>query len=337
MPEPCPNPWFFGRCESTIEYLWRWTDPWERWVLYALALMLAYVVSVVVRTSYRCYSARRTEPADVSGDELQRARTKLIAELSLRVGGLKSVAAAAPYLGLVGACAGILGGFRAYDGTRHGFVVMVTVAATTALLSTAAGILVALPATFFYNFFRSRIESLETEVERKWPKRRARGPQVAQSLPLAPRFSKLPFAIVAVPVLALFIAAFIAFPSFSIPRGLHLGLAPDRCESQSYERVIVLHVTAGKILINTEEENWNRLAERLSEIYSPRADHTLYLLADDGVPVQTVADAIDVVNNISSTFAPDHLDIKVKLITPAAMKAHCLVAPPFPLSLREGR
>jgi hypothetical protein len=36
-----------------------------------------------------------------------------------------------------------------------------------------------------------------------------------------------------------------------------------------------------------------------------------------------VADAIDVVNNVSFIGTPDHVDIKVKLITPVAMKARC--------------
>ncbi|MGA2857993.1 MAG: MotA/TolQ/ExbB proton channel family protein, partial [Candidatus Sulfotelmatobacter sp.] len=68
--------------------------------------MLAYVVAVVARVSYR-YSARRAEPVDAASDEFRRARNKLIAELSLSVQGLKSVAATAPYLGLVGTCVGI--------------------------------------------------------------------------------------------------------------------------------------------------------------------------------------------------------------------------------------
>jgi hypothetical protein len=102
---------------------------------------------------------------------------------------------------------------------------------------------------------------------------------------------------------------------------LPISLAPDRCASQVYERVIVLHISdTGKILINAEEEDWSRLAQRVSEIYSTRVDRTLYFLADDDVSVQTVADAIDLVNNVSYTYSPDHLAIKLKLITPATMK-----------------
>jgi biopolymer transport protein ExbD len=332
MPELCPNPWYFGGCESTIQYLWRWTDSWQRWDLYALALKLAYVVVIVVLVSHRYYLAQRAEPVDITSDEFQRARKKLIAELSRRVSGLKSVAATAPYLGLVGTCVGILGAFGPIVMPKSAALAAISSEVGAALLSTAAGILVALLATFFYNFFRARIDSLETEVDSKWRKRGARCAHFAQSLPLAPLFSKLPFPVVAAPVLALSITAFMTFPSFNIPRGLLVGLAPDRCASAVYERVIVLHITgAGKVLINTEEEDWSRLADRLSQIYSSRADRTLYLLADDEVRFQTVADAIDLANSTSFTGTSDHLGINVKLITPAAMNTHCpgvLQAPP---------
>ena len=325
MPEPCPNPWYFGGCEPTIEYLWRSTNSWQRWVLYALALMLAYVVVVVVRVSYRYYSARRAEPVDISSDEFQRARKKLIAELSLRVSSLKSIAATAPYLGLVGTCVGILGAFHGIAMAKSAALAMISSEVGAAPISTAAGLLVAVPAMCLYNFFRVRIESLETQVEKKWRRRRTQSSQVAQSLPLTPRFSKLPFALVAVPTLALSIAGFMTFASFNTARGLQVGLAPDRCKYDPLEdRVIVLHITeAGKLLINTEDVDWNTLAGRLSMIYSTRAQKTIYLLSDDGVPFQTVADAIDIVKGATFTGTSDPLGIRVELITPSAMKAYC--------------
>jgi hypothetical protein len=45
---------------------------------------------------------------------------------------------------------------------------------------------------------------------------------------------------------------------------------------------------------------------------------TLYLIADDEVRFQTVADAIDIIQKRSSS-----LDITVRLITPSAMNARC--------------
>jgi biopolymer transport protein ExbD len=296
---------------------------WERWVFYALALMLAHVVVVAARVSYCYLAARRAEPADHASEEFQRARKKLIADLSFRVHGLKSVAVTAPHLGLLGACFGILGGFTGYSGTKHGFVVLIATAGMMALLATAAGILVAVPATLSYNLLRTRIEFLQAEVDSKWRTRDSRGSRVAQSLPLAPRFSRLPVALIVAAVLALYIMAFLTFASFDTATGLWVGLAPDRCQSPAYERVIVLHVTKDKVLINTEEEDWTRLAVRLSDIYSLRADRTLHLLADDDASFQTVADAIDLASSVSFAGTSDRLGIRVELITPAATSANC--------------
>jgi hypothetical protein len=87
---------------------------------------------------------------------------------------------------------------------------------------------------------------------------------------------------------------------------------------------------AGKLFLNAEQEDRNSLPGRLSEIYSMRVHRTLYLFADDGVPFQTVADALDTVENALVIVEPqavdtgmDKLDITVRLVTPRALNARC--------------
>jgi biopolymer transport protein ExbD len=84
------------------------------------------------------------------------------------------------------------------------------------------------------------------------------------------------------------------------------------------DRLIVLRISdRGGIFLNLEEEpDWRRLQIRLSEIYAMRAHRVLYLLADEGVPFQTVANAVDAV-----TSTPEN--INVQLITPKAVDAGC--------------
>jgi hypothetical protein len=83
-------------------------------------------------------------------------------------------------------------------------------------------------------------------------------------------------------------------------------------------------------LLNEEQEDWNGLAGRLSEIYRVREQRTLDLVADDGVPFQTVADALDIVENapVAAGSQPigmemDKLDITVRLVTPNVWNARC--------------
>lgn len=323
MPKVCANPWDFAGCEPTFEYLWRWTVSWERWVLYALGLMFVYVGVAVIQISYRFYSAKRAERSDATSEGIQRATRNLLAEVIPRAAVLQSVAVGAPYLGSLGACFGVLGMFRPIAMSRAGVLQMLVSALDAAFLSTAAGLIVAAAATWGHNFVRTRIELLKKQVSGEQGNQDYR---LAQSLPLAPKFSRPPaIGIVAALILAVAVATFMTFPSFVMSRGLRVGVASVRCSEPSYEHAIILHLTrTGKILINTEEEDWNRLAVRLSEIYHARGDRTLYLVADHEVLVKTVADAIDIANGISFADTSDHVSIRVKLITPAAMQAHCL-------------
>jgi hypothetical protein len=67
-----------------------------------LALMLVYLFAVVVYVCGRYYCARRAPGIESFG------KATLAANLNIELGGLKSIAITAPYLGLVGTCEGIL-------------------------------------------------------------------------------------------------------------------------------------------------------------------------------------------------------------------------------------
>jgi biopolymer transport protein ExbD len=122
------------------------------------------------------------------------------------------------------------------------------------------------------------------------------------------------------------------FASFHAPTGFGIQLASTRCEEDGNNRLIVLHITnAGKLFLNQEQADWNSLGGRLSEIYSMREHRTLDLLADSGVPFQTVADALDSVESAPVAVRHqavvremDKLDIKVRLVTPTAFNVVCL-------------
>ena len=89
------------------------------------------------------------------------------------------------------------------------------------------------------------------------------------------------------------------------------------CRPDVADRIIVLQVTsADALMINFEPVSRADIPRRLSDIYRTRASRQLYLLAGQGVPFQTVADAIDTVRSIRDPEFDSPLDIKVLLITP---------------------
>jgi biopolymer transport protein ExbD len=327
MPGACPSSWQTYGCGWTIGYLWRWTTLWERLALLGLALMLAYVLVVLGSLSYRYHLARRVQGVDAASPAFQHNRRKLVADLKLRLGTLRAIAFTAPYLGLAGTCIGILAMFRAFSGTRFGAVLSMVFGLDAALISTAAGILVTVPAIVSYNYLCTRIESLESEIN--LPGRRGQPFRLASKFPLGARFSKIPFVFIAAPALAACITAFMTFPSFRTPRGFTVALASSRCDYEGSERVITLRITyAGELFLNTEKEDFSSLGPRLSQIYSLRVDRTLYLQAEDDVPVQTVADALDIVKNANverkaAGTGTSKLALTVRLVTPKAMNAGC--------------
>jgi biopolymer transport protein ExbD len=316
IPDDC-NWWQTGGCEWSIRYLWRWMSWIGHLDVIVLALMLTYAVAVTIHVFCRYHLARRARGTDTDG----RSCRKLAADLSIEVGSLKSISSIAPFLGLAGTCLGILDIFRGFAMEKHAVQIMMTTTIAAALITTAAGILVAVPATCFYNYLRTRIDWLESKVPNEAPAQRNQSSAVARRFPLRNRFSALPaFALIAAPGLAILVAAYMPFPSFRTPKGFRIELASGRCEDDGSDRVIVLHVTdTGKLFLNTEQEDWSSLAGRLSEIYSGRVDRTLNLFADDGVPFKTVADAIDIATNAPVTGKSSLLNITVRLITPRAV------------------
>jgi biopolymer transport protein ExbD len=317
----------FSLCPSygtdwDIEYLWRWTGFLERSVLFALALMAVSIPLTLTRVSYCYYSARREKPVEIGSKKFQRARKKLVADLNLWVSGLKSIAHTAPFLGLAGTCFGISEIFRPIAMERNAVIAMWTLEITASLLAPAAGLLVAIPAVWSYNFLRVRIRLLEAEIYSDVSERRKRHFQVAQELPLCNRFSRLPvYPLIAVPSMAIALMFFIghAHPKHM---GLPVGIASTSNEYDSNERPIILRVAKGnELFLNNEKEEWGSLAGRLSEIYAMRAHHTLYFTADHDASFQTVADAIAIAENVTGLRSEGSLKIEVRLITPGAPKS----------------
>lgn len=292
--------------EWGIGYLWHRLDWLVRIDVAALGLLLAYVVYVVIRV-FRCYHTVRR------GGEINTRTKKLAAaDLNIQVGNLKSIATTAPYFGLMGTCLGLLSAFSGVGMQRDAARAWIATKIAAALVPAASGILVAVPATCGYEYARTRLDLLLNELPRR-------------KLVLASRFTLPPFALIAAYGLAILVQTYMTLPAAHTPKGFDIQIAPARCDPDLSDRLIVLHISKdGKIFLNLEEEqNWSNLQTRLSDVYSMRTSRTIYLLADEEVPFQTVADAIDNVKSAPEADTSNPLNITLRLITPTAMKAPC--------------
>lgn len=184
---------------------------------------------------------------------------------------------------------------------KHALEVLETLRMAAALAPCAAGIVVAVPATCGYTYGGTRLDLLV-----KGPPRRNR---------LARPFTEVTsFGLIAAWLLALIIRVFvIPLTPVHVPEGLHVAITPVPCDTS--DRFIVLRITnRGGIFVNGVEQDWRSLPGRLSEIYRTRPYSSVYLLAEDEVRFETVADAIDVVHG---------MNIPVPLVTPRAVNGDC--------------
>ena len=80
------------------------------------------------------------------------------------LGGLATVGSTAPFVGLLGTVAGIITAFQAMAATGSGGLGSVSAGIAEALVTTAFGLLVAIPAVMMFNHLTARVDEMQFEV-----------------------------------------------------------------------------------------------------------------------------------------------------------------------------
>ena len=96
---------------------------------------------------------------------LVRAATVEATRLDRRVAFLATTASVTPFVGLFGTVWGIMTAFGDIGRMGSASLVVVAPGISEALITTAMGLLAAIPAAVFYNFFNSRIKVLSSMVD----------------------------------------------------------------------------------------------------------------------------------------------------------------------------
>jgi biopolymer transport protein ExbB len=78
---------------------------------------------------------------------------------------LATIASIAPFVGLFGTCKGIIAAFSDIATQGMGGPSVIAAGISEALVSTATGLLVAIPALMFYNYFSKAISNMALELE----------------------------------------------------------------------------------------------------------------------------------------------------------------------------
>jgi biopolymer transport protein ExbB len=108
---------------------------------------------------------------DLSGGEiessrraLERAEAIVNAELKRGLSGLATIGATAPFVGLFGTTVGIINAFQGMSSEQTAGLSAVAGGISEALVATAFGLFVAVPAVWAYNAFSNRVEAFQIEM-----------------------------------------------------------------------------------------------------------------------------------------------------------------------------
>ena len=105
--------------------------------------------------------------ADINSAERAVERQMLItlAEFKRGMGVMATVGATAPFVGLLGTTMGIVTAFTGMAASgASGGLAGISAGIAEALITTAMGLMVAIPAVWFYNYFTTKIENLTVEM-----------------------------------------------------------------------------------------------------------------------------------------------------------------------------
>ena len=109
--------------------------------------------------------ASSTELIDAAQRGLERSVATIHSDLKRGLSGLATIGSTAPFVGLFGTVVGIMNAFRASAPAKAAGIQSVASGISEALVTTALGLLVAVPAVWCYNYFTTKVENFDVEME----------------------------------------------------------------------------------------------------------------------------------------------------------------------------
>jgi biopolymer transport protein ExbB len=126
----------------------------------------------VVTAGLMEFKAHQDSPGAIPGETIEASkraleRTEAIvhAELKRGLGGLATIGSTAPFVGLFGTVMGILNAFNGIAKEKATGLAAVAGGISEALITTALGLLVAIPAVMMFNYLTGRVEAFDVEMD----------------------------------------------------------------------------------------------------------------------------------------------------------------------------
>jgi biopolymer transport protein ExbB/biopolymer transport protein TolQ len=107
----------------------------------------------------------RDDLVDSVRRSIQRATALTQSDLKKGVNSLATIGTTAPFVGLLGTVVGVINAFVGIAATGSGGIGAVSAGIAEALVETALGLLVAIPAVWFYNYLTGRLDYFNVEMD----------------------------------------------------------------------------------------------------------------------------------------------------------------------------
>jgi biopolymer transport protein ExbB/biopolymer transport protein TolQ len=107
----------------------------------------------------------REDVLDTVRRSIQRAAALTASDLKKGVAALATIGSTAPFVGLLGTVVGVINAFQGIATSGSGGIGAVSAGIAEALVETALGLVVAIPAVWFYNYLTGRIEYFNVEMD----------------------------------------------------------------------------------------------------------------------------------------------------------------------------
>ncbi len=96
---------------------------------------------------------------------LERSEAIVHSKLKRGLGGLATIGSTAPFIGLLGTVIGILNAFQSIAASKSSGIGQVAGGISEALVTTAFGLIVAIPAVMTFNYFTNKVEAFDVEMD----------------------------------------------------------------------------------------------------------------------------------------------------------------------------
>lgn len=145
-------------------------DAWSLDELKALAdkyktSALARIFSAIIQR-YTTVDEGSVGAVEMTRKEADRRQEAIGAELRKGLSVLASVGSVAPFVGLLGTVVGIIGAFQGIASTGSGGLGAVSAGIAEALIETAFGLMVAIPAVLLFNWLTNKVNAQELALAR---------------------------------------------------------------------------------------------------------------------------------------------------------------------------